>query len=62
LIVGVLPEEDEESERIFATLAGRNAINMFSPAWAVGVVTPELDSNGAQRQEVQALLDKLEVF
>jgi hypothetical protein len=36
--VGVMPEEDAESERIFTTLVERNAINMHSPAYAAGVV------------------------
>ena len=36
--VGVLPHPDEESERIFKTLIGRNAINMHNPAHAACVV------------------------
>ena len=36
--VGVLPQSDEESERIFKTLIGRNAINMHNPAHAACVV------------------------
>jgi hypothetical protein len=36
--VGVMPEADAESERIFTTLVERNAINMHSPAHAAGVV------------------------
>mgnify|MGYP005850784171 CR=1 FL=1 len=42
---GVLPNQNEESERIFSTLVGRNAINLHSHAHAVGFVyrsdTPE---------------------
>ena len=40
LIVGLgwLPQADEESERIFATLLERNAINLHAPAYAAGVV------------------------
>jgi len=60
LVVGTLPQRDAESETIFATLGERNSINMFSPAWAVGVITPA-EANGVLRQEMQALLSKVEV-
>jgi hypothetical protein len=60
LVVGTLPERDEESEAIFATLVERNSINMFSPAWAVGVITPE-EANGALREQMQVLLSEVEV-
>lgn len=36
--LGVLERPDEESEKMFATLVQRNAINMHSPAHAGGVV------------------------
>jgi len=36
--IGVLPSPDEESERLFEKLVGRNAINMHSPAHSAGVI------------------------
>jgi hypothetical protein len=36
--LGVLPEPDADSEDIFITLVGRNAINMHAPVHAAGVV------------------------
>jgi len=36
--VGIVHEPDEESERIFKTLIGRNAINMHNPAHAACVL------------------------
>lgn len=58
--VGVLPQADAESERIFTTLVGRNAINMHAPAHAGGVV---LSSQGADeiRERIQALFATVEV-
>jgi multimeric flavodoxin WrbA len=52
--VGVLPHPDEESEQIFKTLVGRNAINFHAPAHAGGVV---LSSQGTaeMRGEIKAL-------
>jgi hypothetical protein len=60
LAIGVLPEHDTESERIFATLVERNAINMFAPAWAAGIITRE-NANGMLRRELASLLSKVEV-
>ncbi len=56
--LGVLPGEDEQSERIFTTLLERNAINMHSPAHEALVVSRDqsLDSIDAQ---VQPLLSRL---
>ena len=62
--VGVLPQADEESERIFTTLVGRNAINAHTPAHAGMVV---LSSQGADeirreiRAEIQSLIQAVEV-
>ncbi len=39
--VGVLAEPDPESERIFKTLVKRNAINLYAPAHAAGVIVGE---------------------
>ena len=60
LAIGVLPEHDADSERIFATLVERNAINMFAPAWAARIITHE-QANGMLGQELASLLSKVEV-
>jgi hypothetical protein len=60
LAIGVLERPDEESERIFTTLVERNAINMFSPRWAAGVVTNDRADIGLQ-SEVHALLERVGV-
>ncbi len=39
LVVGHLPEHDEESERIFKALVGRNALNGHNPANYAEVIT-----------------------
>ncbi len=43
LAVGVCPDPDEETRDVFTTLAGRNAINMYSPNHHAAVVTPDDD-------------------
>lgn len=55
--LGVLPNKDEESERIFKTLISRNAINMHSPAHAVAVVS-ESDGFDEMRKEIHELFSK----
>jgi multimeric flavodoxin WrbA len=57
--IGVLPRADEENEHIFKTLVHRNAINMYAPAYAGGVV---YSSQGTEqmRSQIQALLDKVD--
>lgn len=59
--VGVLPQADEESERIFKTLVNRNALNLHPPAHVGGVV---LSSESAEeiRKEIQTLLTAIEVM
>jgi len=52
--VGVLPQPDEESERIFTTLVGRNAINLHALAHVGGVVLSSQGSNEIQK-DIQAL-------
>jgi hypothetical protein len=58
--VGVLPQADEESERIFTALVDRNAINMYAPAHVGRVI---LSSQGADeiRAEIQSLIKAAEV-
>ena len=58
--LGLLPEADAESERIFKTLVDRNAINMHAPAHAAGVI---LGNQGVDetRAEIQTLLKAVEV-
>lgn len=59
--VGVLPQENEESKRIFKTLVNRNALNLHPPAHAGGVV---LSSQSVEeiRKEIQTLLTAIEVM
>ncbi len=56
--LGVLPGEDERSERIFTKLLERNAINMHAPTHEALVVIRDrsIDSVGAQ---IQPLLSRL---
>jgi multimeric flavodoxin WrbA len=60
LAVGVLPQPDGKSERLFKALVGRNAINLHSPAHAAGVVT---DGQGADqiRDQLAMLLAQVGV-
>jgi hypothetical protein len=58
--LGLLPEADAESERIFKTLVGRNAINMHAPAHAAGVILDNQPAD-AVRAEIQTLLEAVEV-
>ena len=53
--VGLLPEMNEECERIFKTVVSRNAINLYSPGYSAGVV---IKSAGPEqiREKVQTLL------
>jgi multimeric flavodoxin WrbA len=58
--VGVLPQADEESERIFTTLVGRNAINAHTPAHVAGVILSN-QGGGEIRKEIQTLFKAVEV-
>ena len=58
--LGLLPEADAESERIFKTLVGRNALNMHAPAHAVGVILG-CQPTDEMRAEIQTLLGAVEV-
>lgn len=60
LAVGVLPQADAESGRIFKTLVGRNAINFHAPAHVASVVWQDQDP-GRIRQEIEAALAAVEV-
>lgn len=60
MVVGVLPQADEESERIFSMLVGRNAINLHAPAHAKSVVL-QSQSPDEIRRKIQTLLTTLEV-
>lgn len=59
--VGVLPQVDDESERIFTTLVSRNAINLHAPFHSVGVVFQNQEAEDI-RAKIQKLLLKVEVF
>lgn len=58
--VGVLDEPDEESECLFKTLVGRNAINMHAPAHAVSVL-PAAAAPEEMRTAIRTLLAAVEV-
>jgi hypothetical protein len=58
--VGVLPEADGESERIFAALVGRNALNMHAPVHAAGLIHSRQGRDAIQA-EIRALLRGMEV-
>jgi len=60
LVLGTLPHADEESERIFVSLAEHNAINMNSRAHAIGIITQEQDDE-TRRQIIENLLTQVEV-
>jgi len=53
--VGVLPGPDSESEQIFTTLVGRNALNLHAPAHAAGVIRSG-DSREAVGEAIRSLL------
>lgn len=60
LYVGLLPQADQESERLFLTLVERNAINFRTPAHAGSVVLSSRTSEDI-REEIRTLLIKVEV-
>lgn len=58
--IGVLPQSEDDSEKIFKTLVSRNALNFHSPAHIGGVV---LSSQGREenRKVIRSLLNAIEV-
>jgi len=60
VVVGVLDEPDEESERLFKTLVSRNALNMHPPAHAAGVVFADQGPD-EMRAAIRTLLAAVEV-
>ena len=60
LAVGVLPQSDKESERIFQTLVHRNSINMYTPAYKAGVLY-EHQSPDEMRQRIRGYLGEVGV-
>jgi hypothetical protein len=58
--VGIVPQPDEESERIFKTLVTRNAINAHSPSHTAGVVVRS-DPPDKIRGDIKRLFDGLGV-
>lgn len=56
LAIGYLPEHDEESERIFKILVGRNALNMHSPVNYAEVITEDIS-----QEKVTAMLKNMEI-
>jgi hypothetical protein len=59
LAIGILPENDADSEAIFRKLAMRNAINFHSPRFAAGILH-ENNSPDVQARTIEELIQKLE--
>jgi multimeric flavodoxin WrbA len=53
--IGILPGPDPESERIFKTLAGRNAINFHAPSHSAAIIY-DGQSDGERRQMIRSAL------
>ncbi|MCK4348083.1 MAG: flavodoxin family protein [Thermoplasmatales archaeon] len=58
--IGVLPNEDKESEQLFKTLVNRNAINFHSPTHTAGVIISNQDKE-LIREEIKTLLSEVGV-
>jgi multimeric flavodoxin WrbA len=61
LVIGTMNEHDAESEAIFTSLAGRNAINLSPPRWSAGVLVEEQGLEAA-RDQMRDLLASVEVI
>lgn len=61
LVLGVMPDENTESEAIFTSLAERNAVNMSAPHWAAGIIVEEHGPDSI-RQTVRDLLTDVGVM
>ena len=59
--IGILPQEDKESERIFTTLVSRNALNAHAPSHSAGVILRNQKPESI-RDNIRSLLDQLEVI
>ncbi len=59
--IGVLSEPDAELEGVFSALVERNAINLYSPAYAAEVVTVE-DGSQSVMNSVRSALLKVEAI
>ena len=57
MVVGTMPHADPESEKIFTTLAVRNALNFHPPAYSVGILSQE-HGEGETRARIQSLLSE----
>ncbi len=58
--IGILPNEDKESEQLFKTLVNRNAINIHSPTHTAGVITSNQDKE-LIREKIKTLLSEVGV-
>ena len=56
--IGVIPNEDKESEQLFKTLVNRNAINFHSPTHTAGVIINNQDKE-LIREEIKTLLSEV---
>ncbi|MCR4406394.1 MAG: NAD(P)H-dependent oxidoreductase [Anaerolineae bacterium] len=60
LVLGTLPHANDESERIFISLAEHNAINMNSRNYAAGIIT-QAQSDETKHQIIENLLAQMEM-
>jgi len=58
--IGILPNEDKESEQLFKTLVNRNAINFHSPTHTAGVIMSNQDKE-LIREKIKTLLSEVGV-
>lgn len=61
LAVGVMAQANPASERIFASLVARNAVNLYAPVHAAGVISGTPPAERLQ-QQVRDLLSQVEVI
>jgi len=56
LAIGTLPNRDDESERVFRHLVGRNAINLAAKPMAIAVLRNDLNDSANAAELQQALI------
>ncbi|HPL98454.1 MAG TPA: flavodoxin family protein [Bacillota bacterium] len=59
--IGILPENDQNKEKIFKTLVNKNAVNMHNPSWAACVLSGSQPAEQI-RQQIKESLAKVGVI
>jgi len=59
--IGILPENDQNKEKIFKTLVNKNAVNMHNPSWAACVFSGSQPAEQI-RQQIKESLAKVGVI